>query len=110
MVQEIADQVGDVLAALAQRGDMDRKYVKPKEKVVPEAALLQRGRQDLVRRGDNPRVHRDRIAAAHPLDDALLEHAQEQDLHLGGKFADLIEKNRPLMGQLEAPEPAPGGT
>src|SRR5262249_8673237 len=36
MVQEVLDEVGNVLAALAQGRDADRKHVEPKEEVGPE--------------------------------------------------------------------------
>jgi hypothetical protein len=38
---------------------------------------------------------------------ALLYDAQEHDLRLRGQFADLVEEDRSLMGQLETPRSPP---
>ena len=62
-----------------------------------------------MRGRDDARIYSDRLAAADPLDDTFLQHAQEHHLALWGQFADLIEEDGPLMGQFKAPEPAPGG-
>ena len=40
---------------------------------------------------------------AHALELALLEHAQELHLHLGRHLADLVEEERAVVGELEAP-------
>ena len=45
--------------------------------------------------------------AADALDDALLQHAQEPDLHGGRRVADLVEEDRPAVGLLEAARAAP---
>ena len=45
--------------------------------------------------------------AAHPLDLALLEHAQELGLHRERHVADLVEEQRAPVGQLEAAGPRP---
>ena len=44
------------------------------------------------------------MGAAHPLDLALLDGAQQLGLQLDPKVADLIEEQRPAAGQLELPE------
>ena len=60
VMQEVPDQIGNVFAAFAQRRDVDREHVQPKEQVGPEAALVHRGRQVPVRGRDDAHVHRDR--------------------------------------------------
>ena len=42
--------------------------------------------------------------AAHALELALLQHAQQLRLQLEGQLADLVEEQRAAVGQLEAPE------
>ena len=42
------------------------------------------------------------LRAAQALDDALLQHAQQLDLHLQRQFADLVEEQRRLIGGFEA--------
>ena len=55
-----------------------------------------------MRRGDDAHVHRDRRRAAQSLDRALLEHPEQLDLHFQRQIADLIEKERGPVRQLEA--------
>ena len=55
-------------------------------------------------RGDDPRVDADRPRAAEALDLALLEHAQQLDLDLDRQVADLVEEQRRVIGELEAPD------
>ena len=59
-----------------------------------------------VGRRDDADVDLDRLAAADALELALLQHAQQLDLHLQRQVADLVEEQRAAVGQLEAPEPA----
>ena len=44
-----------------------------------------------------------RLALAHALEGALLQHAQQLDLQLQGQVAHLVEEERAARGQLEAP-------
>jgi hypothetical protein len=108
VVQEVPDQVGDVFAALVQRRDVDREHVEPEEQVGAEPALAHGGRQVAVRGRDDPHINRDRLAAADPLDRALLEGAQQEDLRLLRQLADFVEEQRPPVGQLEAAGSPPG--
>jgi len=57
--------------------------------------------------GQDADIHRDGLGTAHAFELAFLEHAQELDLQLGRKLADLVEKNRALVGHLE-PTAFPG--
>jgi len=55
-----------------------------------------------VRGRDEPHVYRDRRIAADALDGALLQHAQQHDLNVGGKLGNLIEEEGAAMRQLES--------
>ena len=57
-----------------------------------------------MRRGDDPDVDAHGLRAAEPLDLPLLEHAQQLDLNVGRQVADLVEKDRRVIGQLEPPD------
>ena len=59
-----------------------------------------------VRRGDDAHVDLDRLAAADPLELALLQDAQQLDLHVQRELADLVEEQRAAVGQLEPAQPA----
>src|SRR5207247_9348927 len=74
-----------------------------------EPPLVDDAAQGLVRRGDDSNVDVDRPAAAHPLDLALLERAQDLRLHGEGHVADLVEEQRPAAGQLEPSDPRADG-
>ena len=57
--------------------------------------------QILVRGGDHPHVHPDRLLAPHPLELTLLEDPQQLDLDGRGDVADLVEEDGAAVGQLE---------
>ena len=84
------------------------QHVEPVVQVRAERPFGHVLAQRAVRRRDDAHVDRDRLRAADARDLALLEHAQE--LHLRGRrdLADLVEEERPRVGQLEAAEPALG--
>ena len=46
--------------------------------------------------------------AADALELPLLEHPQQRELHLRRQLADLVEEDRPAVGQLEPAERAAG--
>ena len=60
-----------------------------------------RPRAARVGRGDQADVDPDRLGAADAHELALLEHAQQLDLHLERQLADLVEEQRAAVGQLE---------
>src|SRR5262249_26013608 len=92
--EEMPDQIGNVLRALAQRWHQNRKYVQPIEQVVAEPSLLDRGQEAAVRSGNQPHVDLKRLLAADAVDLAFLDRAQQLDLGGKGQFPDLVEKQR----------------
>ena len=99
---EVAAEERDVAAALAQRRERDGHHVEPVEQVLAEGAGGDLLLQVAVGRGDQAHVDADGLDAADPLELALLEHAQQLDLHLVGDLANLVEEERAARGQLEA--------
>ena len=93
---------------LAQRRQIDAQHVQPIEQVGAEAPLLHLLAQRPVGRRDDAHVDLDRLRAADAHELALLEHAQQLHLRRRRNLADLVEKERPRVGQLEAPEPPLG--
>src|SRR2546430_11458369 len=83
-----------------------RQDIEAEQQVVPELALLGGLREILVRRGDHPHVHRDRLLAAEPLDHPRFEHAQQLRLGLGAEIAHLAEKQVARVRELEPPHPS----
>ncbi len=58
----------------------------------------------LVRRRHHPHVDLDRLLAADALELLLLQRAQQLHLHRRRHVADLVEEQRPAVGELEPPE------
>ena len=83
----------------------ERDRVDPVEEVLAERSRPRPAPQVFVRRRDEAEVHGDRPPAAHALDLARLERAQELRLDRQRQRADLVEKERPALGQLEPPGP-----
>ena len=100
--EEMPDQIGNVLDALAQRRQPQRHDVEPEEQVLAEQALLNQDAQILVGRGDDAHVALDRRAAADGGVFALLQHAQQPRLRLHRHVADFVEEQRAALGLLEA--------
>src|SRR5262249_45825377 len=103
---ELGDDVGDeernVTGALAQRRDSQRGHGEPIEKILaggcPGGFLL----EVAVGRRDEANVDFDRLEAADALELALLDRAQQLDLHFDGDLADLVEEQSSVIGELEA--------
>ena len=102
LLHEMADEPGDVFAALAQRREHDWEHVQAIIEVVAKLAVGDHLRQVAVRRRHQAHVHPDRSRAPQALELLLLQHAEELRLQLRWDVADLVEEERPLVGQLEA--------
>ena len=102
-MDEVFDEQGDIGPTFAQGGHLHWEHVEPIEEVGAEGAVGDGGLQIAIRCGNHANVGADGPAATDTLEFALLQHAQQHDLGLGGEFADLVEEERPAVGQLEAP-------
>ncbi len=98
---EMLDQQGDILAALAQGRQGDADDVEAVEEILAESAAADLVFQILVGGGDQAHIDLDVAGAAHPAEFALLQHAQQLDLHHRRQFADFIEKQGAAVGDLE---------
>ena len=78
------DQRGDVVAALAQRRDVERNDVQAVEQVLAERALLDHRLERAVRRRDHAHVHGDVRVAAEAAERVVLQHAQQLHLEPAG--------------------------
>ena len=79
--EERLGQQPHVLAALAQRRQLDRHHVDPVEEILAEAPGGHLAREVAVGGRHEARVDGDRLAPAHPLDAALLQRPQQLRLH-----------------------------
>ena len=82
---------------------MDGHHVEPIIQVFAKAVASATSSQVPIARGDHPRVDKERLRVADPLEFALLQHAQQLDLQLGRGGIDLVEKNGAGVGRLERP-------
>src|SRR5262245_27431804 len=102
---ELGQQL-QVVAALAQGGQVDGEHAQPIVQVQPELALVRPGLQVAVGGGDQAHVGADRLAATDALERLLLQYPQ--DLRLGRQrhVADLVKKQGAAVGLLEPADAA----
>ena len=91
-----------VVRTLPQRRQSNRKNVQAVIQVFAKLALADGLHEVSVRGRNDADIDFDRIRAADALEFAFLEHAEELDLNVERNFADLIQENRPAVGQLKA--------
>ena len=91
----------DVVAALAQRRQVQVDDVEPVVEVLAEAARLDLLLEVAVGRGDDADVDRLGLGVADAEDDPLLQRAQELHLQRERHLADLVEEQRAAVGRLE---------
>ena len=97
-LQEVLREQQDVAGARAQRRHRNRDDVDAVEQILAEPLLLDLGLEVAVGRGDDARLERHLLVAADRADLALLEDAQQLDLHLERHLADLVEEDRAGAG------------
>ena len=99
----------DVLAALAQRRQADRKDAQAVVQILPEPSRLDLVLEATVRRRDHAHVDGPGAGVADGPDLALLEHAQELRLERAARLADLVEEERAAVGDVEEALPVGDG-
>src|SRR5262249_20293900 len=99
---EVASEHRNIVAPLTQWRQHDRKHAQTVIEVVAELTVRDHPRQVPVRRRHQPHVHADGVRATQALELLLLQSAEKLGLQFQGDVADLIEEQRPLVGQLEA--------
>src|SRR5690606_20805372 len=101
LLDDVLDEQRDVAGPLAQRWDLQRDDVQAVVQVLAEVPALDLLLEIAVRRRDQPDVYLERLDATDPLELALLDRAQELDLHLDRDLADLVEEQRAAVRELE---------
>src|SRR5262249_27222009 len=101
-MDEVLDEHGNVRPAFAQGGHSQGKDIEPIEEVRSERPVGDRRLQILIRCRDDSDVDADRPGATDTLEFALLQDPQQHDLGFGGQLTNLVEENRPAVGELEA--------
>src|SRR6185295_13163081 len=98
---EVEQQARDVVAALAQRRDVDLVAGEPVQQRGAERAGRDQRLEARVGGGDDADVDVLGALGAQRVDLGGLERAQQHDLDLGGRGADLVEEQGAAAG---APE------
>ncbi|KAF5033894.1 hypothetical protein DSECCO2_601920 [anaerobic digester metagenome] len=93
----------DVLHSLPKRRQRDDDGAQPVEQVLAEHAVCRHDREVAVGRGHEPEIALQLVFGTHRPEAAVLEHAQKRLLYALGQLADLVEKERAAVGQLEQP-------
>jgi hypothetical protein len=84
-------------------GKKDRHHADAIVKIGAEVTGEHSRFQVPVGRGHQPHIHLDGVIAAHALELAFLQHAQQLGLKGRRDLPDLIQKQRAAVGHLEAP-------
>src|SRR5262245_60336026 len=100
-LEEVADELGDVLPALAERRELDHDDSDPVVEVCPERAVRHRLAEILVTGGDQPDVGLDGLATAHLHELVSLDDAEQLRLERKGQLADLVDEECPRVGERE---------
>src|SRR5690606_32809161 len=101
VVDEVDGEGQDVVAAFAQRRDLDLDDAEAVEQVAAERAVLDHALERAVGRRDETDVDRTGPVLADAADRTLLERAEQFRLHGRGEVADLVEEERAAAGGLE---------
>ena len=99
--EERLRQGQDVVAALAQRRHGQGHDAEAVEEVLPERARGHRLPHVHARGGHEAHVDLDRPRAPQALEAAVLHHAQELGLQVGGEVLHLVEEDGAAGGQLD---------
>src|SRR5260370_10118586 len=100
-VQEESDEETDVRHALTERRDLDGDDIETIQQIKSKSSVANRLIKISIRGGDHADADPDRSAAADWLELLLLEHAEQLYLGVERELANLVEKNRAAMGELE---------
>ncbi len=103
LLRELLHHPWDVFLPLSQRRNVERHDAKSEEEILAELPLLHLELQVLLGRRDDANIDADGAAATHPTDLTLLQNAQQLGLQIEGELAELVQKDRPAVSQLEGP-------
>ena len=73
LLDEMVHQGRDIIDPLSKGRDSDREHVQPEEQILPEPSILHHLQKILVRRCNDPDVHRDLLCSSHTLDLPMLQ-------------------------------------
>src|SRR5258707_7944353 len=101
-IDEVFNQQGNVVDALAQRGDLNREDIEPVEQVLPEGAFSYGCTQVRVCSRDYSHVYRNCLTAPNSFEFSLLENSQQSNLGLGRQVTYFVQKYRSAISRFKA--------
>src|SRR5690349_10087405 len=101
LLNEPLSQEPYIVRPFAQGRQMQHDPLESKIQIFPEPAFDHATMKILVGGRDNSDIHGSGVGIADTVKRLFLKHPQEFALMIEAKIADLVEKKRPLMGQLE---------
>jgi hypothetical protein len=101
LVQDALGQQPDVLAARAERGQLEHQTLEAEVEVLAEPSLGDAPLEVAVRRRDHTHVDPGRPRGADTIEALFLEHPEELGLVIGAQVADLVQEDRAAVGLLE---------
>ena len=105
LVEEEADEFGDVFLPLPQRGERDLDHLESIVEILAELAAFDHLLEALMRRGEDPHIDGDSAPAAELLDLTFLQHAKQLRLQHERNVAHFVEEDRATARQLEFSRP-----
>ncbi len=106
---EVADEFGNVLGPIPERGQADGELADPVEQVLAEEAFADHPFEVPVGGGDDADVDRDEFVAADAGKGTFLEDAEKLGLGGVGEVSDLVEEHGASGGLLEPADTAADG-
>jgi hypothetical protein len=100
--QESFDQSRQILEALVQTRQHNRKNIESIVKVFPEFSLTEALLQVAIGRGQHPYIDRHLANATQATDLAFLDDAQKLGLQFRPDLGDLVEEQRPPVCEFES--------
>src|SRR3990172_700814 len=101
LVDEGVDERLQVFTTLPYGGDVERDLLDAVKKILPELSRFHHLSEVPVRRRDDTHVHLSPARSTDRMDRFVVQELEELRLRNQRKLADLVEKDRSAMGQLE---------
>ena len=95
-------QLRNILSALPQSWNIDRKYFQPIIKILAKCRLLHHRSQITMRGGDQADVNLVRTVAAESLEFLLLQDSQQFRLKFQRNVADFVKKERAFVARVQS--------
>src|SRR5579872_7144760 len=107
---EVVDEEGNVVAALAQRRQRNGKDIETIKKVGSKAPVGYHLLQVLVGSRHDADIDSNSAGTSESFKFLLLKDTQKFGLEFDGEIADLVEEERPAVGELEPANPGGDGS